>query len=71
MTQIIKGSRAITADTALRLGKWLNMSPQFWMNLQQAYDLRVAQNLTGKKIEKTVKTLKFSDAIPHQPATVS
>ncbi|MDP3899274.1 MAG: HigA family addiction module antitoxin [Mesorhizobium sp.] len=37
---IIKGERAITADTALRLGRYLNTSPEMWLNLQAAYDLR-------------------------------
>ena len=42
ITQIIQGKRAITGDTALRLGDWFKTSPQFWLNLQAAYDLRIA-----------------------------
>ena len=40
--QIVKGNRSITADTALRLAQYFGNSPQFWMNLQSQYDLRVA-----------------------------
>ena len=52
ITQIIQGKRAITGDTALRLGHWFGTSAQFWLNLQSAYDIKVAQNLTGGEIEK-------------------
>ena len=49
INEIVHGKRSITADTALRLGKFFNMSPQFWMNLQSRYDLEVAEdNLAGK-----------------------
>ncbi len=43
ITSIINGQRGITADTALRLGHWFGTSPQFWMNLQQLYELRRAE----------------------------
>jgi len=43
VTQIIHGQRGITADTALRLGHWFGTAPQFWLNLQNAFDLRQAQ----------------------------
>jgi addiction module HigA family antidote len=43
ITQIIQGERGITGDTALRLGHWLQTSPQFWLNLQTAHDIRVAE----------------------------
>ena len=43
LTQIIHAQRGITADTALRLGHWFGPSPQFWLNLQNAFDLREAQ----------------------------
>ncbi len=49
INEIVHGKRSITADTALRLGKFFNMTPQFWMNLQSRYDLEVAEdNLTGR-----------------------
>jgi addiction module HigA family antidote len=52
MTQIIQGKRAITGDTALRLGHWFEMQPQFWLNLQSAYDLRIATEHNGDKLKK-------------------
>jgi addiction module HigA family antidote len=50
ITGIIHGQRGITADTALRLGHWFGTTPQFWMNLQQLYELRLAENEIGMKI---------------------
>ncbi len=52
ITGIINGQRSITADTALRLGHWFGTSPAFWMNLQQLYELRIAENDVGGKISK-------------------
>ena len=50
VTGIIHGQRGIAADTALRLGHWFGTSPQFWMNLQQLYELRLAESEVGAKI---------------------
>jgi antitoxin HigA-1 len=50
ITGIIHGQRGITADTALRLAHWFGTSPQFWMNLQQTYELRLAENEVGAEI---------------------
>jgi len=50
ITGIINGQRGVTADTALRLGHWFGTSPQFWMNLQQMYELRVAERDVGAQI---------------------
>jgi addiction module HigA family antidote len=50
ITGIIHGQRGVTADTALRLGHWFGTSPQFWMNLQQLYELRLAETEVGAKI---------------------
>lgn len=52
ISQIIQGKRAITGDTALRLGHWFGMSPQFWLNLQSQYDLRLAEAEAGKEVRK-------------------
>ena len=46
INEIVHGRRAITADTALRLGKALGMTPDFWLNLQRMYDLEVARAST-------------------------
>jgi antitoxin HigA-1 len=52
LSQIIQGKRAITGDTALRLGHWFKTSAQFWLNLQAAYDIRKAQQETGAEIAR-------------------
>lgn len=57
ISEILRGRRSITADTALRLGRWLGSSPQFWLNLQRAYDLEVAEQETGEAINQQVKPL--------------
>jgi antitoxin HigA-1 len=51
ISQIVTGHRAITGDTALRLGHFFGTSPQFWLNLQATYDLRVAEQKTGNAIK--------------------
>jgi addiction module HigA family antidote len=50
VTQIINGQRNITGDTALRLGHWFRTSAQFWLNLQSAYDIRLAEQAAGEEI---------------------
>ena len=52
ISQIIRGRRAISGDTALRLGHWFGMSPQFWLNLQSQYELRLAEQEAGRAIRK-------------------
>jgi antitoxin HigA-1 len=52
ISRIIGGRRSITGDTALRLGHWFGNSPEFWLNLQSAYDLRVAADSAGRRIAK-------------------
>ncbi len=52
ITQIIHGMRGITGDTALRLGHWFGTSAQFWLNLQSAYDIRLAEKKIGKQIDQ-------------------
>ena len=51
INEIAKGQRAITADTALRLGRYFGIAPQFWLNLQSAYDLWTARQAAGAEIE--------------------
>src|SRR6202161_4036663 len=53
ITGIMHGKRGVTADTALRLGHWFGTSPQFWMNLQQLYELRLAESEVGRSAEHT------------------
>ena len=54
ISQIIHGKREITADTALRLGRFFAIEPEFWLNLQSRYNMKVARNILGKELEKTV-----------------
>jgi len=53
--QILNGKRAMTADTALRLGQWLGTSAELWMNLQKMYELRLAEQQAGDEIRRIVK----------------
>jgi len=57
ITEIVNGQRAITGDTALRLGHFFGTSPQFWLNLQSLYELRLAEQKAGKSI-RILPTLK-------------
>jgi antitoxin HigA-1 len=52
ITGIINGQRGITADTALRFGHWFGTSPEFWLNLQKLYELRLAQKEIGARVKK-------------------
>ena len=54
INEIVHGKRAITADTALRLGRYFRTSPQFWMNLQTAYDLAVAEAKLGEQLKQGI-----------------
>ena len=62
VTGILNGQRAVTGDTALRLGHFFGTSPEFWLNLQSLYDLRLADQKAGKSI-RILPTLK-----KHAPA---
>jgi antitoxin HigA-1 len=62
VTQILNGTRSITGDTALRLGHFFGSSAEFWLNLQNLYELRLAQHKIGKSI-KSLPTLKRSDDV--------
>ena len=55
INEIVLGKRRITADTALRLAKYFNMSPQFWLGLQIDYDLDVAGDKLAGRLEKEIQ----------------
>jgi addiction module HigA family antidote len=55
ISAIVNGKRAITADTAMRLGRYFGTSPEVWMGLQTDYELRVSQRTIGPEIEKRVR----------------
>jgi addiction module HigA family antidote len=52
ITGIINGQRSVTADTALRLGHWFGTSPEYWLNLQKLYELRLAREEIGGDLQK-------------------
>ncbi len=54
VSEIIRGRRAITADTALRLSEWLGTSPEFWMRLQEKYDIELTRMQSGDEIRAQV-----------------
>lgn len=54
INEIVLGRRGVSADTALRLARYFNSSPEFWLNLQAAYDLRVAEIAAAGKIKREV-----------------
>ncbi|MBZ5579827.1 MAG: HigA family addiction module antidote protein [Acidobacteriia bacterium] len=58
LNEIVRGRRGITADTALRLSRYLGTSAAFWLNLQMTYDLRTAEQQKGKAIAKAIKPRK-------------
>ena len=60
--QRLKGQRALTAGTALRLSQWLGTSAEMWMNLQKLYELRLAEQLEGERIRKTIKPREVAAA---------
>ena len=62
INEIVHGKRAITADTALRLGRFFNMSPQFWLNLQTRHDLEVTEDQLHDRLENEVHVLKVLKA---------
>ena len=55
ISEIVHGNRAITADTALRLGRFFGMEAQFWLNLQARYDLLKAEDELAKRLDKEVR----------------
>ncbi len=57
INEIVHGTRAISANTALRLAKYFGMSPQFWLNLQVHFDLEVEADKVGKKLNTEVHVL--------------
>ena len=55
ISAIVNGKRAITADTALRLGRYFGVSPEIWLGLQADFDLRTAQRAIGARVQKQVR----------------
>jgi len=62
VTSTINGQRGVTADTALRLAHWFGTSPEFWLNLQSLYELRVARNEVGDSVDKLPRLVDQNQA---------
>jgi addiction module HigA family antidote len=60
ITAIINGNRSITADTALRISRFFGTTPEFWLNLQSAYDLKIVKQMVGYKVEQEVRSMLFN-----------
>jgi len=60
INEIVLGKRSITADTALRLGRFFGNSPQFWLGLQTQYDLDIAEDQLGKRLDREVRPLEMA-----------
>ncbi len=56
VNEIVRERRAVTPDTALRLARYFGTTPEFWLNLQTSYDLKVAKQKIGSKIDKEVRS---------------
>jgi len=63
ITEIINGQRAVTGDTALRLAHFFGTSAEFWLNLQSLFELRLAEQKTGKSI-RSLPTLRQQERVP-------
>lgn len=57
INEIVRGTRAISADTALRLSRYFGTSERFWLNLQARYDLEIEKNRLGKRLQREVRVL--------------
>ena len=64
ITGILNGQRSVTGDTALRLGHFFGTSPEFWLNLQSLYELRLAEQKAGKSIRILPRLNKHAPAQP-------
>ncbi len=62
INEIVHGKRSVSADTALRLGRFFGTSPQFWLNLQTRFDLEVTEDLLAERLENEVHVLSTNVA---------
>ena len=62
IAEIVHERRGVTSDTALRLARYFNTTPGFWLNLQSSYDLEVAQDKLSRTIEREVRPSSFAEA---------
>ena len=62
INEIVHGKRSITADTALRLGRFFEIAPQFWLNLQNRFDLEKTKDLLADRLDKEIHVLRSNVA---------
>jgi addiction module HigA family antidote len=62
INEIVHGKRSISADTALRLGRVFGISPQFWLNLQNRFDLEITEDLLADRLQREVQVLNSNAA---------
>jgi len=62
INEIVHGKRSITADTALRLGRFFEIAPQFWLNLQNRFDLEKTEDLLADRLDKEIHVLRSNVA---------
>ena len=62
INEIVHGKRSVTADTALRLSRYFNLSERFWLNLQARYDLEIQKDKLNERIETEVKVFELQSA---------
>jgi addiction module HigA family antidote len=71
ISQIIKGKRAVTADTAMRLARYFGTSAEVWLRLQARYDLEVAEGANGQRIDDEVKPLEREESLDEMLARIT
>lgn len=62
INEIVQGKRSVSADTALRLSRYFQLSERFWLNLQSRYDLEIEKDKLDRRLEKEVKVLMAQNA---------
>jgi len=62
INEIVHGKRSVSADTALRLGRFFGVPPQFWLNLQARFNLEMAKAILADRLQKEVQVLNVSEA---------
>ncbi|MCI0591254.1 MAG: HigA family addiction module antitoxin [Gammaproteobacteria bacterium] len=64
INEVVQGKRGITANTALRLGQYFGMSPQFWINLQTHYDLEVESDKIADRLKREIRVYEGANLVP-------
>ena len=71
ISEMVRGRRGVTADTALRLARFFGTSPELWLGLQAEYDLRVARREIGDSVERQIVPLKRAAGGAYEPASTA